>query len=135
MIIMTIDQNDDNYHHHQMMHCWVAFVAQATTNALVGSDSDSCIFVIVFILSCIFVSFSYLILHFCIFFVFYTLHCWLCRASHHSCSSGISLRLLLIPQKTPHDDDDDIYIMMQCVFVTKNHHFLLGVSCNRLNYP
>ena len=37
------------------------------------------------------------------------------------------------------DDDDndknsDIYIMMKClfvcVFVTKNHHFLLGVSCN-----
>ena len=37
------------------------------------------------------------------------------------------------------DDDDndknsDIFIMMKCVFVcvfvTKNHHFLLGVSCN-----
>ena len=42
-----------------------------------------------------------------LFFVFHMLHCWLCRASHHSCSSGISLRLLLIPQKTPHDDDDD----------------------------
>ena len=25
-----------------------------------------------------------------------------------------------------HDDDDvDIYIMMKCLFVTKNHHFLL----------
>ena len=23
------------------------------------------------------------------------------------------------------DDDDDIYIMMKCLFVTKNHHFLL----------
>ena len=33
------------------------------------------------------------------------------------------------------DDDDDICIMMQCVFVTKNHHFLLGVSCNHLNHP
>ena len=32
-------------------------------------------------------------------------------------------------------NDDDIYIMMQCVFVTKNHHFLLGVSCDHLNYP
>ena len=28
------------------------------------------------------------------------------------------------------DDDDDIYIMMKCMCVTKNHHFLLGVSCN-----
>ena len=37
------------------------------------------------------------------------------------------------------DDDDDIYIMMKCVsvcvFVTKNDHFLLGVSCNHLNHP
>ena len=24
----------------------------------------------------------------------------------------------------------DIYIMMKCMCVTKNHHFLLGVSCN-----
>ena len=32
------------------------------------------------------------------------------------------------------DDDGDIYIMMSvCVFVTKNEHFLLGVSCNHLN--
>ena len=23
------------------------------------------------------------------------------------------------------DDNDDIYIMMKCLFVTKNHHFLL----------
>ena len=23
------------------------------------------------------------------------------------------------------DGDDDIYIMMKCLFVTKNHHFLL----------
>ena len=31
------------------------------------------------------------------------------------------------------DADDDIYIMMQfCLFVKKNHHFLLGVSCNHL---
>ena len=30
-------------------------------------------------------------------------------------------------------DDDDIYIMMQCLSVTKNDHFLLGVSCNHLN--
>ena len=31
------------------------------------------------------------------------------------------------------DDDYDIYIMMQfCLFVTKNDHFLLGVSCNHL---
>ena len=31
---------------------------------------------------------------------------------------------------------DDIYIMMSvCVFVTKNHQFLLGVSCNHLNPP
>ena len=27
-------------------------------------------------------------------------------------------------------DSDDIYIMMQCLCVTKNDHFLLGVSCN-----
>ena len=34
------------------------------------------------------------------------------------------------------DDVDDIYIMMHvCLFVTKNHHFLLGVSCNHLNPP
>ena len=31
--------------------------------------------------------------------------------------------------------DGDMYIMMQCVFVTKNEHFLLGVSCNHLNPP
>ena len=32
--------------------------------------------------------------------------------------------------------DGDIYIMMQfCLCVTKNHHFLLGVSCDHLNYP
>ena len=33
-----------------------------------------------------------------------------------------------------HDDHDDfevdMYIMMKCMCVTKNHHFLLGVSCN-----
>ena len=28
------------------------------------------------------------------------------------------------------DENDDIYIMMKCMCVTKNHHFLLGVSCN-----
>ena len=37
------------------------------------------------------------------------------------------------------DVDDDIYIMMKCLsvclFVTKNEHFLLGVSCNHLNPP
>ena len=33
------------------------------------------------------------------------------------------------------DDDGDIYIMMKCLSVTKNHHFLLGVSCNHLNHP
>ena len=37
------------------------------------------------------------------------------------------------------DNDDDIYIMMKCLSVclsvTKNHHFLLGVSCDHLNYP
>ena len=41
------------------------------------------------------------------------------------------------------DDDNcnngDIYIMMKCLSVclsvTKNHHFLLGVSCDHLNYP
>ena len=34
------------------------------------------------------------------------------------------------------DDADDIYIMMHvCLFVTKNDHFLLGVSCNHLNPP
>ena len=36
------------------------------------------------------------------------------------------------------NDDDDIYIMMKCLSVclsvTKNHHFLLGVSCDYLNY-
>ena len=31
--------------------------------------------------------------------------------------------------------NDDIYIMMKCLFVTKNHHFLLWVSCNHLNHP
>ena len=41
----------------------------------------------------------------------------------------------------PSDDDDlngddDIYIMMSvCGCVTKNHHFLLGISCDHLNYP
>ena len=34
------------------------------------------------------------------------------------------------------DGDGDIYIMVKCLSVclsvTKNHHFLLGVSCNRL---
>ena len=30
------------------------------------------------------------------------------------------------------DDADDIYIMMQCLSVTKNDHFLLGVFCNLL---
>ena len=38
-----------------------------------------------------------------------------------------------------YDDDDadnaDIYIMMKCLCVTKNDHFLLGVSCNHLNPP
>ena len=33
-------------------------------------------------------------------------------------------------RRSEYDDDDDIYIMMQCVFVKKNDHFLLGVSCN-----
>ena len=34
------------------------------------------------------------------------------------------------------DHDGDIYIMMHvCLFVTKNDHFLLGVSCNHLNHP
>ena len=37
------------------------------------------------------------------------------------------------------DDGDDIYIMMKCLSVclsvTKNDHFLLGVSCNHLNPP
>ena len=33
------------------------------------------------------------------------------------------------------DGDGDIYIMMQCLSITKNHHFLLGVSCNYLNPP
>ena len=32
-------------------------------------------------------------------------------------------------------DHGDIYIMMKCLFVTKNEHFLLGVCCNHLNYP
>ena len=38
-----------------------------------------------------------------------------------------------------HDADGDIYIMMKCLSVclsvTKNDHFLLGVSCNHLNPP
>ena len=33
------------------------------------------------------------------------------------------------------EDGDDIYIMVKCLFVTKNHHFLLWVSCNHLNHP
>ena len=91
---------------------------QPITYALVGSVS--CIFVSVYIFFRIFISLYFCILYF---FVIHMLHSWLCRASHHSCPSGISLRLLLIPQKTPHDDDDDdddgddIYIMMQCLFV------------------
>ena len=36
------------------------------------------------------------------------------------------------------DDDVDIYIMIKCLSVclsvTKNDHFLLGVSCNHLNH-
>ena len=36
-------------------------------------------------------------------------------------------------------DGDDIYIMVKCLSVclsvTKNDHFLLGVSCNHLNPP
>ena len=32
------------------------------------------------------------------------------------------------------NENVDIYIMMQfCLSVTKNDHFLLGVSCNHLN--
>ena len=40
-----------------------------------------------------------------------------------------------------HDDLDDVdkYIMVKCLSVclsvTKNDHFLLGVSCNHLNHP
>ena len=30
---------------------------------------------------------------------------------------------------------DDIYIMVKCLSVTKNQHFLLGVSCNHMNPP
>ena len=43
---------------------------------------------------------------------------------------------LLLNAAAADDDevDEDIYIMMQCMFVTKNHNFLLGVSCNHLNY-
>ena len=37
------------------------------------------------------------------------------------------------------DDDNDDYIYYDevsvCLSVTKNHHFLLGVSCNHLNHP
>ena len=34
------------------------------------------------------------------------------------------------------DGNDDIYIMMHvCLFVKKNEHFLLEVSCNHLNPP
>ena len=33
------------------------------------------------------------------------------------------------------EDNDDIYIMMHvCLCVTKNDHFLLGVSCNHRNH-
>ena len=42
------------------------------------------------------------------------------------------------PEEKTNDggDQDDIYIMMSvCLCVTKNHHFLLGVSCNHLNPP
>ena len=39
------------------------------------------------------------------------------------------------PEEMDCDDAADIYIMMQCLFVTKNEHFLLGVSCNHLNPP
>ena len=45
-------------------------------------------------------------------------------------------RLEVSLMKWPSDDDDDIYIMMHvCLFVTKNDHFLLGVSCDHLNPP
>ena len=43
---------------------------------------------------------------------------------------------ILLPHggKHSHDDDGDIYIMMQCLSVcNENEHFLLGVSCNHLN--
>ena len=52
---------------------------------------------------------------------------------------GVGMRLgAASPWWCGHDDDDgdddddadDIYIMMKCMCVTKNHHFLLGVSCN-----
>ena len=45
----------------------------------------------------------------------------------------------LIDDDDDDDDDDDIYIMVKCLFVcmfvTKNHHFFLLVSCNHLNHP
>ena len=53
----------------------------------------------------------------------------------------VSIHLLRLYDDSDHDDDesdcdDDIYIMMKCVcvcvFVTKNDHFLLGLSCNHL---
>ena len=49
--------------------------------------------------------------------------------------------MLELVEEEPDVDDDayndgDIYIMMSvCLCVTKNHHFLLGVSCDHLNYP
>ena len=49
--------------------------------------------------------------------------------------------MLFVAEHLYNDDvhDGDIYIMMKCLSVclsvTKNDHFLLGVSCNHLNPP
>ena len=42
-------------------------------------------------------------------------------------------RLIWEWQGGEEENYDDIYIMMQCLFVTKNEHFLLGVSCINLS--
>ena len=51
------------------------------------------------------------------------------RSARNS-SGGIGIDLIIIMPA------NDIYIMMQCLSVChKNDHFLLGVSCDHLNYP
>ena len=55
------------------------------------------------------------------------------------CPSHYDVDVRLLSLHDGGDDDDDKYIMVKCLSVclsvTKNDHFLLGVSCNHLNHP
>ena len=73
-------------------------------------------------------------------------HCWWCGYEMSTWNKAIKPFLACWHCKCDDDidfddtddkkDDGDIYIMMHvCLFVTKNEHFLLGVSCNHLNPP